>query len=348
MGNFLTIAFYLLVMVFVFGILIFIHELGHFLTARACGVSIKEFAVGMGPTLFSWKSKKYGTKYGLRALPIGGFVSMVGEDEASDDEGAFCNKKIWQRMLITIAGPMMNLVLGFILMTSLVLIQGPIGSTTVAEFDQNAVSNAQIEVGDVILEVDGTKVYSGNEVLYEITNKGFEPIDILVERDGEEILLKDVPFATSVEEGVTFGTMDFKVLAEERSFGNLMKQSFTRSVSTVKMVVDSLIGLINGRFGLDAVSGPIGVAEVVGEAAKTDGITFLYIVTILTINLGVFNLIPFPALDGGRFLFLIIEGIRRKPINKNVEAYINFAGIILLFAFMIFVSFKDVMKLIFK
>ena len=142
--------------------------------------------------------------------------------------------------------------------------------------------------------------------------------------------------------------MDFKVLQEQRSFGNLMKQSFTRSVSTVKMVIDSLVGLINGRFGMDAVSGPIGVAEVVGEAAKTDGFTFIYIVTILTINLGVFNLIPFPALDGGRFLFLIIEGIRKKPINKNVEAYINFAGIIILFAFMIFVSFKDVMKLIFR
>ena len=346
--GFLTVAFYLVVMVFVFGILIFIHELGHFLTARACKVNIKEFAVGMGPTLFSWNSKKYGTKYGVRALPIGGFVSMVGEDEASDDEGAFCNTKVWQRMLITIAGPLMNLILGFILMTALVLAQGPIGSTTVASFDENSLSNSQIVEGDVIVEVGGTKVYSGNEVLYEITNKGFEPIDILVKRNGEKLLLSDVVFPTVEEDGVVFGSMDFKVLQEQRSFGNLMKQSFTRSVSTVKMVIDSLVGLINGRFGMDAVSGPIGVAEVVGEAAKTDGFTFMYIVTILTINLGVFNLIPFPALDGGRFLFLIIEGIRKKPINKNVEAYINFAGIIILFAFMIFVSFKDVMKLIFR
>lgn len=346
--SFLTVAFYIVVMVFVFGILIFIHELGHFLTARACKVSIKEFAVGMGPTVFSWNSKKYGTKYGIRALPIGGFVSMVGEDEASEDEGAFCNKKVWQRMLITIAGPLMNLVLGFILMTSLVLAQGPIASTTVSQFDEGALSSSQIALGDAIVEVGGTKVHSGNEVLYEITNKGFEPIDILVERGGEKLLLEDVVFPTSEEDGVVFGSMDFKVFEEERTFGNLMKQSFTRSVSTVKMVIDSLVGLINGRFGMDAVSGPIGVAEVVGEAAKTDVFTFLYIVAILTINLGVFNLIPFPALDGGRFLFLIIEGIRRKPINKNVEAYINFAGIIILFAFMIFVSFKDVMKLIFK
>lgn len=348
MNGFLTVAFYLLVMVFVFGILIFIHELGHFLTARACGVRVREFAVGMGPTVFSWKSKKYDTKYGVRALPIGGFVSMEGEDEASDDESAFCNKKVWQRMLITIAGPLMNFVLGFILMITIVLIQGPIGSTTVAEFNEGALSSSQIEIGDVILEIDGTRVYSGNEVLYEISNKGYEPIDILVKRNGEKLLLSDVVFPTTEEQGITFGTLDFKVLVEERTFGNLMKQSFTRSVSAVKMVIDSLAGLVNGRFGLDAVSGPIGTAELVGKAAKTNVNTFLYIIAILTINLGVFNLIPFPALDGGRFLFLIIEGIRRKPINKNVEAYINFGGIIILFAFMIFVSFKDVMKLILR
>jgi regulator of sigma E protease len=281
MGGVLTVAFYLLVMVLVFGVLIFIHELGHFLTARACGVGIKEFAVGMGPTVFSWRSKKYGTKYGMRALPIGGFVSMVGEDEASDDESAFCNKKVWQRMLITIAGPATNLVLGFILMMALVLIQGPIGSTTVAEFNEGALSSSQIEVGDVILEIDGTRVYSGNEVLYEVSNKGYEPIDVLVKRNGEKLLLSDVVFPTSEEDGIVFGTLDFKVLAEERSFGNLMKQSFTRSVSTVKMVIDSLIGLVNGRFGLDAVSGPIGVAEVVGEAAKTNVNTFLYIMSRL-------------------------------------------------------------------
>lgn len=348
MSGILTAGFYLIVMVFVFGILIFIHELGHFFTARRCGVAIKEFAIGMGPTLFSWKSKKYETKYAIRALPIGGFVSMLGEDEASEDESAFCNKKVWQRMLITAAGPIMNLILGFILMLAVVLIQGPIGSTTVAQFDEGALSAQTLKVGDEILEVDGTRVKSGNEVMYEIMNQGFEPIDILVKRDGAKILVEDVVFPTFDEEGVTFGEMDFKVFPQERTFFNIISQTFTRSLSTVKMVVDSLIGLFSGRFGIDAMSGPIGVAEVVGEAAKTSALSFLYIVTVLTVNLGVFNLIPFPALDGGRFLFLIIEAIRRKPISKNVEAYINFAGIIILFGLMIFISFKDVLKLIFR
>ncbi len=348
MSGVLTAVFYLLIMVFVFGILIFIHELGHFLTARRCGVAIKEFAIGMGPTLFSWNSKKYDTKYALRAFPIGGFVSMVGEDEASDDEDAFCNKKVWQRMLITIAGPLMNLVLGFILMLAVVLMQGPVATTTVAEFNDGALSSTQLMVGDEIVKVDGTRVRSGNEVLYEIMNQGYEPIDIVVKRDGEKILLEDVVFPTFEDQGVMFGDMDFKVLSGERTFLNTITHTFTRSVSTVKMVVDSLIGLLSGRFGIDAMSGPIGVAEVVGEAAKTSALSFLYIVTVLTINLGVFNLIPFPALDGGRFLFLVIEAIRRKPINRNVEAYINFAGLILLFGLMIFISFKDVLKLIFR
>lgn len=335
-------------MILVFGVLIFIHEFGHFFTARRCGVAIKEFAIGMGPKIVSWKSKKYETNYVLRLFPIGGFVSMVGDEEDSNDEGAFCNKSVWKRMLIVVAGAVMNLLLGFLLMMAVVMLQGPIGSTTVAEFNENSVSNAQIQVGDKIISIDGTKVHSGNEVMYEITNKGYEPIDIVVKRNGEKITLNNVIFKTIEEEGIIFGDMDFKVLAESRSFLNLMKQTVFRSISSVKMVYDSLIGLVSGRFGMQAVSGPVGVAEVVGNAAKTDYLSFIYIVSILTTNLGVINLMPFPALDGGRFVMLVIEGIRKKPINKNVEAYINFAGIVILLAFMIFVSFKDIVKLIFR
>ena len=348
MATVLTVIFYALIMVLVFGVLIFIHEFGHFFTARRCGVAVKEFAIGMGPKIFSWKSKKYDTQYALRAFPIGGFVSMVGEDEESEDADAFCNKSVWKRMIIVVAGAVMNLLLGFVLMMLVVLLQGPIGSTVVADFNEGAISNAQLRSGDEIVEVDGTRVHSGNEVMYEIMNKGYEPIDIVVKRNGEKITLENVVFSTFEEEGVLFGEMDFRVYEESRSFPNLLKQTFFRSVSSVKMVYDSLIGLISGRFGMDAVSGPIGVAEVVGSAAKTDYVSFIYIVSILTINLGVMNLLPFPALDGGRFIMLIIEAIRRKPLNRNVEAYINFAGIIILFAFMIFVSFKDILKLIFR
>lgn len=348
MGTVLTVIFYAVIMVLVFGVLIFVHEFGHFFTARRCGVAIKEFAVGMGPTLFSWKSKKYDTKYALRLLPIGGFVSMVGEDEDSEDENAFCNKSVFKRMIIVAAGAIMNLILGFVLMMTLVLLQGPIGSTVVSEFNEGAVSSSQLQVGDEVVKVDGVSVHSGNELLYEIMYQGHEPIDLLVKRDGQKVLLEDVVFNTVEEQGTLFGIMDFKVLQESRSFPNLVKQTFFRSISTVKMVYDSLIGLVSGRFGLDAVSGPIGVAGAVGDAAKSSYNSFIYIVAILTINLGVVNMLPFPGLDGGRFIILIIEGVRKKPLNRNVEAYINFAGLIILLAFMVFISFKDILKLIIR
>ena len=331
--------------VIVFIVLIFIHEFGHFIAARLCGVGINEFSIGMGPSLFSWKSKKYGTRYGVRVLPIGGYVSMVGEDEASDDENAFCNKPVWKRMAIVLAGPAMNLVLGFLLMTIIVFSQTALASTTIAEFNEDATSNKYLQVGDKIVAVDGAPVFTGNDAAYEIMNQGYEPIDITVIRNGEKIKLNDITFSSFSEDGVTFGNYDFKFLAESKSFPNLIKHSFWRSVSTVKMVVDSVVSLVTGRYGLEAVSGPVGVAEVVGDAARGGIINLLYIVTVLSINLGVFNLIPFPALDGGRFLFLIIEAIRRKPIKKEVERYVNLIGISLLFAFMIFVMGKDIIKL---
>jgi len=339
---------YILLMLLVFGVMIFIHEFGHFFTARLCGVSVKEFAIGMGPTLFSWRSKKYETKYGLRLLPIGGFVSMVGEDEESEDANAFCNKKIPQRMLIVVAGAVMNLLLGFILMTFIVFSQEALPSNVIAAFDENAISQQQLQIGDEVIKVGNARVHTGEELVYEVMNKGYEPIDLTVIRNDEKLVLKGVQFGTFSESGATFGSYDFKVKAENKNFGTLIKHTFFRSVSTVKMVYDSLFGLLSGRFGIEAVSGPVGVVEVVGDAAKMGFGNLIYIVAVLTINLGVFNMLPFPALDGGRFLFLIIEAIRRKPINKNIESYINFAGIVILFAFMIFITCKDILKLIFR
>ncbi len=348
---------YFLIILLVFGVLIFIHELGHFLTARACGVTVNEFAIGMGPTVFSWTSKKNFTKYAIRLLPIGGFVSMQGEngfeDGASElteanDKNAFCNKSVPKRMLITIAGALMNLLLGFILMMILVFSTQNLGSTVVAEFSENATSSEQIMVDDEIIKVGKTRVHTWNELAYEIMNVGYKPVDITVKRNGEKMLLEDVVFSNFEESGTTFGQYDFIPYAEEANFGNLLKHTFFRSVSTVKMVLDSLKGLLTGRFGMEAVSGPVGVVTVVEDAAKLGFTSFLYVICVLTINLGVFNLIPFPALDGGQFLFLAIEGVRGKPVNRNIQSYINFAGIVILFAFMIFITCKDIIGLIFK
>ena len=343
--TFANILFYIAIMAIVFITLIFIHEAGHFFAARACRITVKEFSIGMGPKLFSWTSKKHGTIHSVRLLPIGGYVSMEGEDEESYDLNAFCNKPVWQRMMVVVAGPFMNIVLGVILTLVVVISQGAMATTVVKGFHENAISKEKLEIGDEIVKVDGTYVFSGNELMYEIMFQGYEPIDVVVKRDGETITLKDVTFGTFTEEGVSFGDMDFDVEIEPKSFVGVCKQTVTRSISTVKMIYDSLIGMITGRLGLSAVSGPVGVAETVGNAAKENFVSFLYIGAILTINLGVFNFIPFPALDGGRFAMLCIEGIRRKPINRKIEGYINFAGLMILFGFMIFVTCKDIFKL---
>ena len=333
---------YILIALLFFGILIFLHEGGHFLSARICGVDVKEFSIGMGPSLISRTSKKTNTKYGLRALPIGGFVSMEGEDEDSENPNAFCNKSVPKRMLIVIAGAVVNILVGFILMFVLVFAQKTLVSNVIGKFNDNAMSAEKLMVGDVVLKVDGTATHTGNEVAYEIMNKGDEPIDIVVIRDGERITVEDVVFPSVVDQGVVFGSCDFKMYQDEENFGNYMKHAFWRSMSTVKMVYDSIFNLLTGKYGLQAVSGPVGVTEVVGQAARSNLPTLLYVMSVISINLGIFNLLPFPALDGGRFVFLGIEAVRGRPIDKRIENYVNLAGIMILFGFMILVTFKDI------
>ena len=318
------------------------------MSARLCGVDVKEFSIGMGPKLISKTSKKSGTRYGLRALPIGGFVSMDGEDEDSENPNAFCNKSVPKRMIIVIAGAVINIIFGFIIMFVLVFAQKTLVSNVIGKFDDNAMSAEKLMVNDVVLKVDGTATHTGNEVAYEIMNKGDKPIDIVVIRDGEKITVEDVVFPNIVEQGVTMGTCDFRMYQDEQSFGNYIKHAFWRSMSTVKMVYDSLFNLLTGKYGLQAVSGPVGVTEVVGQAARSNLPTLLYVMSVISINLGVFNLLPFPALDGGRFVFLVVEAVRGRPIDKKIENYVNFAGIMILFGFMIIVTFKDIFTLFTK
>ncbi len=339
---------YILIALLFFGILIFIHEGGHFLSARLCGVDVNEFSIGMGPKLISRTSKKSGTRYGLRLFPIGGFVSMEGEDEDSENPNAFCNKSVPKRMLIVIAGAVINILFGFILMFVLVFAQKTLVSNVIGKFDDNALSAEKLMVNDIVLKVDGTSTHTGNEVVYEIMNKGDKPIDFVVIRDGERIIVEDVVFNKVEEQGVSMGACDFKLYQDEQSFGNYIKHAFWRSMSTVKMVYDSLFNLLTGKYGLQAVSGPVGVTEVVGQAARSNLPTLLYVMSVISINLGVFNLLPFPALDGGRFVFLAIEAVRGRPIDKKIENYVNFAGIMILFGFMIIVTFKDVFNLFAK
>ena len=301
----------------------------------------------MGPKLISKRSKKSGILYSVRAFPIGGFVSMVGEDEESDDVNALNRKPVWQRMVITVAGAAMNLIIGFILMTVVVITSTSIGGTTILRFaEDNALSERSgLMIGDEIVKVGDTRVHIASELAYEIMRNGVEPLDITVRRDGEIVEIKDVQFPTIIEQGIQFGMTDFIVLAEEKTFGNVIEQSFYRSISTVKMIWQSLIDLITGRYGLEQMSGPVGVTAVVSEAAKSSFTDYLYLVVVITINLGIFNLLPLPALDGGRLIFQIIELIRRRPVKPEFEGYVHFIGIVLLMLLMVVITFKDVMNL---
>ncbi len=341
----------ILLAVLVFGFLILIHELGHYLFARLFHVTITEFSIGMGPHLLTYESKKTNIKYSLSILPFGGYVAMVGEDEETDDPNALDKKPAWQRFIITAAGAVINIVTGFLLMILLTSMIN-VGNTTVAEFyDKNEsgynISSAEsgLQVGDTVLRVNGKRVSILDELSYEIMRSGYQPVDLVVLRDGQEITLYDVAFPTATEQEQTFGMMDFKVRRVEKNFGTVLHFSWYKSCLMVRMCWESLFDLIVGRYTFAAVSGPVGITSAIGSAARSGFESLLYITILITINLGVMNLLPIPALDGGRLFLLLIEMITKKHLPRKVEGTINGIALVLLMLFIIGVSVKDVIGL---
>ena len=337
---------YILLAILMFGFLIFIHEFGHYTAARIFRVSIKEFAIGMGPKLFSRVSKKTDIRYSLRALPIGGYVAMVGEDEESDDPGALCAKPVWQRIIITAAGAAMNLLVGFLCMTILVTASPSLGGTVVADFFEGATSpSCGLQVEDRIVKIDGTRVHTATDLVYTIMHDARGPVDVTVERDGQTVVLEDVQFPNFSEAGHVYGDRDFYVYAVEKNLASVAHQAFWQSVNTVQMIWDSLYDLAFGEYTVEDLSGPVGVTQAITEAAEQGSYNFGFMFVFISVNLGIFNLLPLPALDGGRLFFQFIELIFRRPINRNVEGYIHFAGILLLMLLMVFVTFQDLSRI---
>ncbi len=330
----------------IFGFLIFVHELGHYLFARKFGVDIEEFSIGMGPKIFSRTSKKTGILYSLRLLPIGGYVAMVGEDCEAESENAFSKKKVWQRVIITAAGGVINVIVGVILMCAFVISSPHLAGTTVGQFNEGSVSQTYgLSLGDEIIEVNKTRVYTSQELVYEIMHDGTEPVDLTVMRDGKKVVIKDVKFGVQDAEGISLGMPDFKVYRVEKNFKNVMKHSLGYSGLAIRQVWESLGDLISGKYGLKDVSGPVGTTKVIGDAADQGFIYVIYLASLISVNLGILNLMPIPALDGGRIVFLVIEAIRRKKLPGNVEARIHQVGITLLMLLMIIVTCKDVINL---
>ena len=335
-----------IVAVLLFLVLIIIHEFGHFIAAKLMGVRVNEFAVGFGPKLFS---KKWGeTKYAFNLIPLGGYCAMEGEDEASGDERAFCNKKPWRRFIIVVMGAVFNLILGLVIVAIILAPQKTFTSTVIAEFEENASSQSTgLAVDDRIIEVDGRRIFSTYDLSYAFTNVKDGKIDITVLRDGKEKLLKNVTFETEEEEGMSFLTVDFKVYGIKKTVGSYINQTVSTAISYCAVIWRSLIDLIGGKYGISAISGPVGVTVAISNAAKQSLQNLLPIMALITINLGIFNLLPLPALDGGRLLFILIEMIFRKPVPQKYESAVHAVGFVLLIILMLFVMAKDIWTLIF-
>lgn len=340
---------YILLALLVFGILIFVHEFGHYITARIFHVAINEFSIGMGPKLFNFTSKKTSILYSLRLFPIGGYVSMVGEDEESDDENALSKKPAWQRFIIVSAGAVMNIITGIILMIILVAVSFNIGGTTISKFDteySDIASASGLVLGDTIVEIDGEKVRYTQDLLYTVFDKCTKPVDVLVEREDEKILLNDVVFPVIEEDGITYGDLFFKVAPMEKNFKNVISYGVSSAFNSIEIIWDSFSGLFTGKYGISQLSGPVGATSAVAQTAKSGLPDLVYMSIFLSMNLGIFNLLPLPALDGGRLVFIIIEMIRRKPVPPKYEGYVHFAGIVILMFLMVLITFKDIFSFI--
>ena len=357
----------ILIAILVFGVLIFVHELGHFVAARAFGVKVNEFAIGMGPKLISHKSEKSGTVYSLRIFPIGGFNSIEGENGDSTDEAAFCVKPVWQRMIIIVAGAVFNLVFALVVMGIVVIATDKLGSTVISKFKEpDTVQSEQsgedgeqeiiyvgepsntsekFLVGDRIVKINGKRVHVVDELVYTIAFEGTEAATVTVIRDGENVILENVIFPKYESNGIVFGTVDFYVAQERKTPLTIIKHSWFNCVSTMETIWESIYGLISGKYGVEHVSGPVGVTEALGSAAESGILVVMNMAVMISMNLGVFNLLPVPALDGGRFVFLLIEAIRRKPLKAEVEGMIHTVGILALMALMVLITFKDVFTL---
>lgn len=333
----------ILIAVLFFELIIIIHEAGHFIAARLMKIKVNEFSIGMGPKII--QRKKGDTAYTLRLIPFGGYCAMEGEDESSDDENAFSNKKVIQRIFVVVAGALMNLILGLIIISIMLCAQSLIGTNTVAKFDADAVSSSALQAGDKIKSIDGMRVYTATDVSTGLTRSTDDSVRMVVERQGKDIEI-DVPFKTEKYEGHQYLAMDFYILGVEKTLGNVILNTFKEWISYTRMVFLSVHDIIVGRYGFSDLAGPVGAVSLVSDAVKVSLPSMLRIMALLTINVGLFNLFPIPALDGWRLFLLIFEGITRKKMPSKWEWAINSVGLVLLLGLMCVITFSDITKLI--
>ena len=353
---------YIIIAILLFGLLIAAHEWGHFIAARICGVTVHEFSIGMGPLL--WKKEgKTGTRYSLRALPIGGFCAMEGETEESDDPHSLSNQGFWKKFFVFAAGAAMNFLVGILLI--FILFSGAVQFRTAEitgfapEFPLRG-ENGLME-GDVIYSIDGERIYMFSDISLFLSRGSGKGFDLVVLRDGEKVVLDDFPMVvgeytdtigggTYKGFGLTFGGWQDATLAVK------LKMTWLNTIDNVRIVRYSLQELFNGGAGVEDLSGPVGIVATINEVGEQSGSFILameniiYIGAMIAVNLGVMNLLPIPALDGGHIFFLVISVVTEKLFHKKIpmkyEAIISMVFFALLMALMLVVAFNDVLKMV--
>ncbi|MDR0406450.1 MAG: RIP metalloprotease RseP [Clostridiales bacterium] len=327
--------------VVIFLLLILTHELGHFIAAKSVGVRVLEFAVGMGPAIF--KRRRGETLYSIRVLPIGGYCQLEGEDEESDDEQAFGNKARWQRFVVLAAGAFMNILTGFVIFLIIMFLSAQVETPIVNEvIDGSPAQAAGLIAGDRITRVNGVKINIQQDFDFEMSRYQGGDIAIDYTRDRKEYAAVLTPMPS--EDGRFI--LGFKKTVLDLTFGERLRSAYYSTLYFSKVVIVSLGDLITGRYGFREVSGPVGIVQYIGEAAKTGVMDLLYLTALIAINLGVFNLLPLPALDGGRLLFLLVEAARRKKIPPDKEGMVHFVGFALLILLMLAATTNDIGKLV--
>ena len=344
--------------ILLFSFLIFIHELGHFVAAKLSGVQVNEFALFMGPAILKWQWGE--TQYSIRCIPIGGYCAMEGEDGDSDNPRSFSRAKRWQRLVILVAGAFMNMVVGILLMIVVCMPMKQIVTPVIDNFEQfSTVNGAEgLQAGDEILEVDGYQIYVQSDFGMILSMNPSDTHDLVVERNGQKVALNDFKMEKHLyqyEDGTTAMLYGINFKVEEATFGGKLGYAWNKSLDSIRLVWLSLGMLFKGQVSVGDMSGPVGIVDSMNAMAAESESTYaafmnmLYFGAFIAINLAVMNLLPFPALDGGRVFALVvttaIEKITRKKLDPKYEGYIHAAGMILLLALMAIVMFNDIYKI---
>lgn len=326
----------IIIALLIFGLVVAVHEFGHFFVAKFNKITVHEFAIGMGPVIY--QKEKNGTNYSLRAVPMGGFVAMEGEDEESDDPNAFCQKTPLQKMAVIFAGPFMNFVLTIVTFILLFTLSGVPVNKIGNIIENSPASKSQLQVGDEVQSINGVSIRAWNDIPNTISSTVGD-VTLQVVRDGQTLDIVITPEEKSGRRTIGIYPM------YEKNFSSSITQAFSQTYSVSLSMLDFIKNLFTGKVDFNYVSGPVGIVREMGSSVNSGLATVINYIAFISLNLGIMNLLPIPALDGFRLLTSFVELITRKKLNKKMEYIVNVAGMIFLIAIMLLVTYKDLIKI---